>query len=160
MLEHIIINQFVNGLNNEDLRKRVIFKISKNLIDLAQFARFLKLVVWVASNHSTFTLSPSTVSSLGFRGRGSSSGPRMFASSGRKQSMTRDFRDSRWQLSWSRTRLFTRTLNVQYGVTRIKQWPRFKQILQQSLRAIKWLNCQKLRHFARDCRNRSGNGYN
>ena len=45
MLEHIIINQFVNGLNNEDLRKRVIFKISKNLIDLAQFARFLKLVV-------------------------------------------------------------------------------------------------------------------
>ena len=90
MLEHILIKQFVNGLNNEVSRERVILKAPKTLTEAAQFARFSESAVRVARNHSTFISTPSTVSSLGFRGRGSSSKPRGFASRGREQSVTRD----------------------------------------------------------------------
>ena len=55
MLEHILIEQFVNGLNNEVSRERVIFKALKILIYAEQYARFSESVVWVARNHSTST---------------------------------------------------------------------------------------------------------
>lgn len=40
MLEHIVIKQFVNSLNNEMLRERVIRKAPKILTEVAQFAQF------------------------------------------------------------------------------------------------------------------------
>ena len=117
MLEHILIKQFVNGLNNEVSRERVILKAPKTLTEAAKFARFSESAVRVARNHSAAPSSSSTVSSLGFRGRGSSSGPRGFASRGRKQSVTRDnnFR-GRGQGRSSGRGTFG-------AVTRVKQWP-------------------------------------
>ena len=38
MLEHILIKQFVNGLNNEVSRERVILREPKTLTEAAQFA--------------------------------------------------------------------------------------------------------------------------
>ena len=90
MLEHILIKQFVNGLKNEVSRERVILKAPKTLTEVAQFARFSESAVRVARNHSAAPSSSSTVSSLGFRGRGSGSCPRGFASRGREQSGIRD----------------------------------------------------------------------
>ena len=85
MFEHILIKQFVNGLNNEVSREHVILKALKTLTEAAQFARFAESAVRVARNHSTAASTPSTVSSLGFRGRDSSSGPSGFSSRGREQ---------------------------------------------------------------------------
>ena len=87
MLEHILIKQFVNGLSNEVSRERVILKAPKTLTEAAQFARFAESAVRVVRNHSTAASTPSTLSSLGFRGRGSSSGTSGFASRGREQSL-------------------------------------------------------------------------
>ena len=89
MFEHILIKQFVNGLSNEVSRKRVILKAQKSLTETAQFARFAESAVCFAQNHSTAASTSSTVSSLGFRNRGSSSGLSGFASRGRKQSNIR-----------------------------------------------------------------------
>ena len=74
MLEHILIKQFINGLNNEVSRERVILKGPKTLTEAAQFARFSESAVRVARNHSAPPSAPSTVSSLGFRGRSASRG--------------------------------------------------------------------------------------
>ena len=82
MLEHILIKQFVNGLSNEVSRERVILKAPKTLTEAAQFAQFEESSVRVARNYSTVASTPSTVSSLGFRARGSSSGPSRYASRG------------------------------------------------------------------------------
>ena len=90
MLKHILIKQFVNGLNHEVSRERVILKAPKTLTEAEQFARFSESAVQITRNHCTSTSTPSTVSSVGFRGRGSSSGPRGFATCGREQSVTRD----------------------------------------------------------------------
>ena len=89
MLEHILIKQFVDGMSNEVSRERVILKAPKTLTEATHFARFAESAVRVAQNHSNSVSTPSTVSSLGFRGRGSSSGPTGFASRGREQSTTR-----------------------------------------------------------------------
>ena len=78
MLEHILIKQFFNGLNNEVSRERVILKAPKTLTKAAQFARISALAFRVARNHSAAPSSSSTVSRLDFRGRGSSIGPRGF----------------------------------------------------------------------------------
>ena len=51
MLEHILIKQFVNGLNNKVSRERVILKTPKTLTEAAQFARFLESAVRVARNN-------------------------------------------------------------------------------------------------------------
>ena len=89
MLEHILIKQFVNGLSNELSRERVILKAPNTLTEAAQFARFAESAVHVARNLSTAAITPSTVSSIGLRGRGSSSGPSGLTSRGREQSTTR-----------------------------------------------------------------------
>ena len=89
MLEHILIKQFVNGLCNKVSRERVILKASQFFTEAAQLARFAESAVRVAQNHSTAASTPSTVSSLGLRGRGSSSGPSGFAIRNCKQSTTR-----------------------------------------------------------------------
>ena len=70
-------------------RKRVILKALKTLTEAAQFARFEVSAVSVARNNSTPASTPNTLSSLGFRGRESSSGPSGFASRGFEQSITR-----------------------------------------------------------------------
>ena len=154
MLEHILIKEFVNGLDNKVSRERVILKAPKTLTEAAQFARFLESAVRVARNHSTSSSTPSTVSNLGFSGRGSSSGPRAFAPRGREQSMTRDinFRGRRRGRSSGHRTFSTESRASSSGL-------KFGQSQQQSPRAIKCFNCQKVGHYARECRNRSGEGY-
>ena len=65
MLEHILIKQFTNGLNNELSRERVILKSPKTLTEAAQYARFSESAVRVARTHSAAPSTPSAVSSLG-----------------------------------------------------------------------------------------------
>ena len=89
MLEHILIKKFVPGLSNKVSRESVILKAPKTLTEAAQFARFAKSAFRVTRNYSAAASTPSTVSSLGLRGRGSSSGPIGFSSRGREQSTTR-----------------------------------------------------------------------
>ena len=45
MLEHILIKQFTNGLNNELSSERVILKAPKTLIEAAQYAQFSESAV-------------------------------------------------------------------------------------------------------------------
>ena len=150
MLEHILIKQFVNGLNNEVSVERVILKAPKTLNQAAQFS---ETAVRVARNYFMSTSTPSTVSSLGFRGRGSSSRPREFSSLGREQSVTRDNFYGRGRgRSSERGTFSTESRSSSNG-------PKFEQSQQQSTMAIKCFNCQKLGHYACDCRNLSGNGY-
>ena len=155
MLEHILIKQFVNKLSNEVSRERVILKAHKTLTEAAQFARFAKSAVRVAKNHSTAASTPSTVSSLGFRARGSSSGPSGFASRGREQSTTRfgGFRGRGRGRSMKRE-----AFNSESRASSSRQ--KCKQNQQQDPKAVKGFNCQKLNHYARDCRSGSGFGQN
>ena len=155
MLKNILIKLFINYLNNEVLRTRVILIVIKTLTEAAKFATFSEFVVRVTRNNSTFSTTPSTVSSLGFRGRGSSSTLRGFASRNRKQSVTRDnniFGRKRGRSS-KRWTFGTESRASSSG-------SKFGQSQQQSPRAIKCFNCQKLGHYARECRNRSNTGYN
>ena len=133
-------------------RERVILKASKTLTKAAQFARFAESEVRVARNHSTAASTLSTVPSLGFRGRGSSSGPSGFTSRNREQSNTRfvGFRGR------SRGRSVGRgAFNSELSASSSE--PKFGQSLQNP-REIKCLNCQKLVHYARDCHSGSGFG--
>ena len=152
MLEHILIKQFVNGLSNKVSRERVILKAFKTLTEAAQFARFAESAVRVARNHSTAASTPSTVSSLAFRGRWSSSGPRRFTSRGREQSTTRfgGFRGRGRSRSVRREAFNSDSRALSSG-------PKFGQS-QQNPREIKCFTCQKLSHYARDCRSGSGFG--
>ena len=88
MLEHILIKQFVNGLSNKLSRKGVILKAPKTLTEAAQLLG-LGRAQFVMHETTTAASTPSMVSSLGFRGRGSSSGPSGFASRGIEQSTKR-----------------------------------------------------------------------
>ena len=153
MLEHILIKQFVNGLSNEVSRERVMLKAPKTLTEAAQFARFAESAVRVARNHSTAAATPSTVSSLGFRARGSSSGPSGFASRGREQSTTRfgGFRGRGRGRSVGRGAFNSESRASSSG-------PKFGQCQQQNSRDIKCFNCQKIGHYALDCRSGSGFG--
>ena len=132
----------------------MILKAPKTLTQAAQFARFSESAVQVARNHSTSSSTSITVSSLGFRGRGSSSVPRGFASRNRKKSVTRNnnFRGRRRGRSSGHGTFSAESRASSNG-------PKFGQSQQESPRAIKCFNCQKLGHYARDCRSRSGSVY-
>ena len=153
MLEHLLIKQFVNRLSNEVSREGVILKAFKTLTKAAQFARFAESAIRVARNHTTAASTPSTVSSLGFRGRGSSIGPSVFASRGREQSTTRfgGFRGRGRGRSIGRGAFNSESRASSSG-------PKFGQTQQQNPRTIQFFNCQKLGHYARDCRAGSGVG--
>ena len=101
--------------------------------------------------HETITaaITPSKVSSLGFRGRESSSNPSGF----REQSTTRfgDFRGRGRGRSVGRGGFNSESRSSSSG-------PKFGQSQQQNSRNIKCFNCQKLAHYARDCRSGSGFG--
>ena len=153
MLEHILIKQFVNRLSNEVSKERVILKAPKTLTEAAQFARFAQSAIRVTQNHSTVASTQSTVSSLGFRGRGSSSGPSGFASRGRVRSTTHFgvFRDRGQGRSVGRG-----AFNLESRASR--SGPKSKQSTQQNSGAIKCFDCQKLGYYARDCRSGSNFG--
>ena len=154
MLAYILIKQFVNGLSNEESQERVILKALKTLPEAAQFARFEESVVRVARNHSPAESISSTVSSLSFRGRGSSSGPSKFTSRGREQSTT----------GFGSCRGRGRGRSVGRGAFKSElrassSGPKFGQGQQQNSRDIKCFNCQQLGHYERDCRSGSGFGH-
>lgn len=131
MLKNIMIRLFVNGLNNEMSRERVILRAHKTLIEAAQFALFSESTVRLARNHSTSTETPRTVYSLVFRGSGSSSGSCWFASRRGGHSLTRNnnFRGRVRGRS-------SKSTNVQYRVTPVRQWPMFVKSQRQISRYI------------------------
>ena len=148
MLEHIIIKQFTNALNKELSRERVILKACKTFTEAAQYARFSESAVRVARTHSRAPSAPSIVSRLDFQSRGSSSGPYGFAPRGREQSSSRRGNFRRRGQGRSITRCSSST-----GSRASSSGTGYGQ--HQSRRPVKCFNCQKIGHYACDCRNRS-----
>ena len=152
MIKHSLIKKFVNRLSNKVSRKRVIMKASKTLTEAAQFAPYANSAVCVEQNYSTAAFTYSTVSSLGLRGRASSSGPTGFASSDREQSTTR-YGGLRGRGRYRSVKRIA--FNSESRASRSN--PKFGQSQQKDLKAIKWFNCLKLDHYAHDYR--SGRGF-
>ena len=132
-------------------RERVILEAPKTLTEAPQYARFSESAVRVSRTQTAAPMTPSTVSRLGFRGRGSSSGPNGFKPRGREQSSSGggNFRGRGRGLSITRGSSDTGSCALSSGIG----------FGQQSSRHVKCFNCQKIGQYARDCRNRSSSGF-